>query len=274
MSHIAFIGAGNMGGALVRGTCKAVDPEEVVIYRRTGAAAAALAEETGCRAAESAADAVRGARYVVLCVKPQVLCRVLEELIPALKESVEEGLCPVVVSIAAAVRLCVLEELLASAGLDLPVIRVMPNTPAAIGEGVLLVAEGSGVTEEDYAGLARALSCCGLVERTTEQYLDLGSAVAGCGPAFTYLFIEALADGGVKIGLPRDKAQLWAAKMVAGAANMVLETGKHPGELKDAVCSPGGTTIEGVAALEERGFRSAAAQAVIAAYEKNRTMSR
>ena len=271
---MAFIGAGNMGGAIVRGACKALDPNEVVIYRRTKAAAAALAAETGCRVAESGEDAVRGAKYVVLCVKPQVLRPVLEELLPALRKNVEEGTSSVVVSIAAAIPIEALKEILASGGLSLPVVRVMPNTPAAIGEGVLLIAPDGDVSEEELAGLEKGMSCCGLLERTTEHELDLGTAVTGCGPAFTYLFIEALADGGVQVGLSREKAQRWAAKMVAGAAEMVLQSGMHPGALKDAVCSPGGSTIEGVAALEERGFRSAAAQAVIAAYEKNRKMSR
>lgn len=145
----------------------------------------------------------------------------------------------------------------------------MPNTPAAIGQGVLLIAPGPRVSGEDYAGLEQALGRCGLLERVTEQQLDQGSAISGCGPAFVYLFIEALADGGVQIGLPRDKAQAWAAQMVAGAAGMVLQTGKHPGQLKDAVCSPGGTTIAGVAKLEQGAFRSLAAQAVVTAYEKN-----
>ena len=272
--RIAFIGAGNMGGAIVRGVCKAVDPADVVIYRRTRAAAEALAAETGCRVAESGEAAVSEAKYVVLGVKPQVLPGVLAELLPALKGETEAGRAPVIVSIAAAVGLEAIREILSSGGLDLPVVRVMPNTPAAIGEGVLLMAADETVSEEDYAGLEEALAPCGLLERVTEKQLDLGSAVAGCGPAFAYLFIEALADGGVQIGLPRDKAQLWAAKMAAGAAEMVLRSGQHPGALKDAVCSPGGTTIEGVAELEKRGFRAAAAQAVVAAYEKNCKLSK
>lgn len=269
MKHIAFIGAGNMGGAIVRGACRAIDPSQVVIYEPNQAAAEALAAETGCQVAESGEQAVRAARYVMLCVKPQILRPVVEGLLPALKAGHEAGEHRVVVSIAAGVQLSVLEGLLASAGLELPVVRIMPNTPAAIGEGVMLMAPDERVSQEDYQGLTQALCCCGLLERVSESQLDMGSAISGCGPAFVYLFIEALADGGVQIGLPRDKAQTWAAKMVAGAAGMVLQTGGHPGQLKDAVCSPGGTTIAGVAELEKRAFRSAAAQAVVAAYEKN-----
>ena len=269
MKHIAFIGAGNMGGALVRGACKALDPQEVVIYEPNEKAAAALSAETGCQVAASGEQAVRSARYVMLCVKPQVLASVVEGLLPALKAGEQAGEHRVVVSIAAGVQLEALDRMLARGGLELPVVRIMPNTPAAIGQGVLLMAPGPRVSGEDYAGLEQALACCGMLERVTEQQLDQGSAISGCGPAFVYLFIEALADGGVQIGLPRDKAQAWAAQMVAGAAGLVLQTGKHPGQLKDAVCSPGGTTIAGVAKLEQGAFRSLAAQAVVAAYEKN-----
>ena len=269
MKRIAFIGAGNMGGAIVRGACKALEPSEVVIYEPNRAAAEALSAETGCCVAASGGEAVRQAKYVMLCVKPQVFRPVVEGLLPALREGMEAGEERVVVSIAAGITIDTIKGLLAAGGLDLPVVRIMPNTPASIGEGVLLMAPDGIVGEDDFVGLEQALACCGLLERTTERYLDMGSAISGCGPAFVYLFIEALADGGVQIGLPRDKAQTWAAKMVAGAAEMVLQSGRHPGELKDAVCSPGGTTIAGVATLEKNAFRSAAAQAVVAAYEKN-----
>lgn len=268
MSRIAFIGAGSMGGAIVRGVCRGTDPLDVVIYRRTGSAAAALAAETGCRAADSAGEAVRDAAFVVLAVKPQVLPGVLEELIPHLRENAERGVEQVIVSIAAAVTLDTLKEILTAGGLSLPVVRVMPNTPAAIGEGILFLSPGEGVGEPFLSALEELFSPCGTVVRTTERELDLGSALAGCGPAFVYMFIEALADGGVQIGLSRADAQTWAARTVAGAAEMVLRTGAHPGALKDGVCSPGGSTIRGVAELESRGFRAAAARAVTAAYER------
>lgn len=153
------------------------------------------------------------------------------------------------------------------AGVDCPVIRIMPNTPAAIGAGVVQYC-GQGAAEEELDSFAALIAPAGLVDPTPEELIDAASAVSGCGPAFAYLFIEALADGGVACGLPRDKAAAYAAQMLAGSARMVLESGKHPGALKDAVCSPGGTTIQGVRALEKGGFRSAAMEAVIAAYEK------
>ncbi len=260
---IGFIGAGNMGGAIIRAVCRGIDPAQVLISDLSGEKAAALAAETGCAVAKDAAEVAAGCRIVVLCVKPQVLAETAASVKPSLKAEL-------VVSIAAGVTLTSLAGML---GEDVPLVRIMPNTPAAIGKGVLLTAFGdrvSGAYREELMGL---LAPCGAVEEVTEAQLDMGSALSGCGPAFVYLFIEALADGGVQVGLPRDKAQRYAAQMVEGAAAMVLQSGQHPGALKDAVCSPGGTTIVGVAELEKRGFRAAAAQAVVAAYEKNEKLA-
>ena len=166
-----------------------------------------------------------------------------------------------------------MERIAAMAGGEYPVIRIMPNTPCAIGEGIILCDANHAVTAEELDFFTNAMSGAGVLDRLEERLIDAGSAVAGCGPAFAYLFIEALADGGVQIGLPRAMAQRLAAQMLLGSAAMVLETGEHPGVLKDAVCSPGGTTIAGVAELEKRGFRAAAAQAVVAAYRRNCELS-
>ena len=144
----------------------------------------------------------------------------------------------------------------------------MPNTPASIGEGMILYTCGEGVTSQEQEAFLSAMSGAGRLTALPENLIDAGSAVSGCGPAFVDLFIEALADGGVACGLPRPAAMELAAQMVAGSARLVLESGRHPGELKDAVCSPGGTTIQGVRALEQRGFRGSVMEAVIAAYEK------
>jgi pyrroline-5-carboxylate reductase len=173
-----------------------------------------------------------------------------------------------------------MERISEMAGGHYPVIRIMPNTPAAIGEGVILHSHNDLVTDEEVLEFTRMLSAAGKLCALPEHLIDAGSSVSGCGPAFVYMFIEALADGGVACGLPRKDAYAFAAQMVAGSAKMVLrsledpaEAGSsfvHPGELKDAVCSPGGTTIEGVRALENAGFRSAVMEAVIAAFEKNK----
>lgn len=254
---IGFIGAGNMGGALIRGACRGTDPAGVLIYDHNREKMDALTAQTGCTAAESAGEVAGRCDILMLCVKPQVLAKTIEEIKPFLHTNL-------IVSIAAGVTLEALRELLGEG----PMVRVMPNTPAAIGKGVLLTVCDPSVDESYREKLSGLLSPCGAVEEVTEQELDEGCALSGCGPAFAYLFLEALADGGVQIGLSRQKAQRYAAQTLLGAAAMVLETGEHPGALKDAVCSPGGSTIVGVAELENRAFRAAAAQAVVAAYGK------
>ena len=260
---IGFIGAGNMGGALIRGVCAAADPAKVLIADMMADKTRALSQATGCAVAEDAAQVARECGIVMLCVKPQVLAETAASIRDILADRPEA----LVVSIAAGVTLDKLSAMLP--GCANPLVRLMPNTPAAIGRGVILTAWGRGVTEEQKGALTALLTPCGSVEPVTEKELDMGSALSGCGPAFVYLFIEALADGAVETGLSREKAQRYAAQTVLGAAAMVLESGQHPGQLKDAVCSPGGTTIAGVAALEDRAFRAAAAAAVKAAYEKN-----
>ena len=265
---ISFIGAGSMGGALARGVCAAAEPKKVAVYAPTKKNTLVISKDTGCLLAETLKDAVTDARYVVLGMKPQVLPGALKEILPYLKQG------QIIVSIAAGIKLTAIEEILAEQGLELPVIRIMPNTPVAIGKGVLLVARSGKTDEKSALELAELLKECGMVEHTSENFLDLGSPVMGCSPAFVYMFIEALADGGVKTGLTREKAQLWAAQAVLGSAAMVLESGMHPGELKDAVCSPGGTTIAGIGALEEHGFRAAIIAAVNAANKRNEELSK
>ena len=255
---IGFIGAGNMGGAIVRAVCRGTDPAGVLVTDLDRNRAAALAAETGCAVAENAAQVAGSCDILMLCVKPQALFQTIQEIKPHLHTNL-------IVSIAAGVTLEKLKLMLG----DGPMARVMPNTPAAVGRGILLTAFGERVSDPYRERLTALLSPCGMVEAVTEKELDMGSALSGCGPAFVYMFIEALADGGVQIGLSREKAQRYAAQTVQGAAALLLESGKHPGELKDAVCSPGGTTIQGVRKLEEAGFRGAVMDAVVAAWEKN-----
>ncbi len=268
MSNVSFIGAGNMGSAIIRGVCRAEAPGNVCIFDPVSATMEALSQETGCRTAGSADAAVQGADFIFLCVKPQILPQVVRGLLPALRARSRAGENFTVVSIAAGVQVSAIEALLSEEALALPVIRIMPNLCANVGSAVMLVAPGAAVSEPTLETLNALIAPCGLVEVVDEHTLDLGTAISGCAPAFVYMFIEALADGGVQIGLPRAKAQLYAAQTVLGAAGMVLKTGQHPGALKDAVCSPGGSTIAGVAELEQRGFRAAAAQAVAAAWKR------
>lgn len=275
MKRAAFIGSGNMGGALIRAACRAIGPDQVVIADYAKEKAAELAAELGCTAAADNAGAVEGAEVIFLCVKPQVLPGVAAALVPTLNACHGRGENKTLVSIAAGVEIDSLRGFLQGISWDIPILRVMPNTCAAIGKGMLALTDGGAGNEADLAAVEAILADAGRVERLVgEGLMDQFTAVAGCGPAYVYQFIEALADGGVMAGLPRAQAQTYAAQTVLGAAAMVLETGKHPGQLKDKVCSPGGSTIVGVAALEEHGFRAAAIQAVMAAFEKNKELGK
>ena len=261
MVTFGFIGTGNMGGALARAARKHLAGAEILLANRTPAKAEALAADLQCRTADNQ-TAAREARYLFLGVKPQMMAGMLTEIAPVLAARQDRF---ILVSMAAGLTMARIREM---AGGNYPVIRIMPNTPSAIGEGMILYTS-DGVTEEELQSFLDTMSGAGRLAPLEERLIDAGSCVAGCGPAFVDLFIEALADGGVACGLPRALALEFAAQMTAGSARLVLQSGQHPGALKDAVCSPGGTTIQGVRALEEAGFRGAVMDAVIAAYEKN-----
>ena len=260
MKTMAFIGTGNMGSAIVRGVCRRTDPSEICIANRTPKKALLLAEECGCVMSQSNSAAARAAKYVVLGVKPNIVCDVLREISPILTED------QIIVSMSAGVTS---ERMRQALGKNNPIIRLLPNMPCSVGRGVMLIVPCGDIDHEVIDELRDLFSGCGHVDFTDEAHADAGMVIEGCTPAYVYMFIEALADGAVMTGLPRDKAMKWAAEAVAGATAMVLETGKHPGQLKDEVCSPGGTTIEGVKALEEHGFRGAVIDAIKRAYDKS-----
>ena len=259
--RIGFIGTGSMGSAVARAVYKSGLAKELWLANRTPAKAEKLAEElTGARVCTNR-EVVEHCDLIFLGVKPQLMEAVLADLKDALLKSQERK---VLASMAAGLS-C--SRLSAMVGTTTTWIRMMPNTPAALGEGVVQYC-GLWASQEDLDDFARLIAPAGMVDRVEEKLMDAASCVSGCGPAFAYLFMEALADGGVACGLPRDKAVEYAAMMLKGSAAMVLESGQHPGQLKDQVCSPGGTTVQGVRALEKGGFRSAVMEAVIAAYEK------
>ena len=262
MATFGFIGTGNMGGALARALAKNVEGDSILLANRSAEKAAALAAELGCKAVSSEAIAKK-ADYIFLGVKPQMMADLLAQLSPILKEREDRF---ILVTMAAGLTIERIRELAVG---DYPVIRIMPNTPASIGEGMILYTAGSDVLDIELQIFLAAMGGAGRLSPLPEHLMDAGSAVSGCGPAFVDLFIEALADGGVACGLPRASALEFAAQMVAGSAKLILESGKHPGVLKDAVCSPGGTTIQGVRALEAGNFRGTVMEAVIKAYEKN-----
>ena len=204
---------------------------------------------------------------IFLAVKPQMMEAMLEPLRFILAERTKRF---VLCTMAAGLPVARIQEM---AGGDYPVIRIMPNTPASVGEGMIQYCSAN-VTAEEEAAFCRLMAPAGRLDAVAEGMIDAASCVSGCGPAWVYQFIEALADGGVACGLPRAKAQEYAAQMVLGSAKLVLESGKHPGALKDAVCSPGGSTIQGVRVLEEHGLRGAVMDAVLAAYDKTKEMGK
>lgn len=263
--RLGFIGTGNMGGALVRAACKTENMgKDVIVFNRTAARAEALAAECGCHVAPDAQTVAREAEFVVLGVKPAQVPALIGEIAPALAAHA----C-VLVSMAAGVSLSRLAALS-----PVPVMRIMPNTPAASGAGLTLVCAGEGVGKAQVEAFCTALAAAGLFDEIPETLFDAAGTLTGCGPAWAYMFMEALADGAVACGVPREKANLYAAGMLRGAAVHAMETGLHPGALKDAVCSPGGSTIAGVAALEKAAFRAAAIGAVRASYEKTVDMGK
>ena len=270
----AFIGAGNMGGAVISAVCRAVSPQGVFVYDRDAEKVAALAEKTGCQAVDTAEAAIAGAQFVVLCVKPNLIEPVLRGLCSSLRSARERGNAQVLASIAAGVTKAQLQGILEEEGLFLPVIRLLPNTPVAVGKGLTLVSPDERVSPEALSLLREALAPGGETVVMDEGYIDPATPVFSSSPAFIYMFLEALADGGVMAGLPRDKAQQFAAQALVGAATMVLETGKHPGQLKDEVCSPGGSTIVGVEALERGSFRHSVAMAVYEAFRKTQQLGK
>lgn len=262
---IGFIGLGNMakamiGGMLAKGIAK---PEEILGSARTKATREAVKESYGITVFEDNAMVAAEADIVILAVKPQMFA----EVIPQIKDSIKKD--ALVISIAAGKTIAWIEE---AFGKSLKLVRCMPNTPAMVGEGCSGVCRNERVSDDEMGQCMELLRSFGIAEEVPEKLIDAVGAVSGSSPAFVFMFMEALADGGVKAGMPRQQAYRFAAQTVLGSAKLMLETGKHPGELKDMVCSPGGTTIEGVEALEEAGLRNSVMKAVDCCVDKSRRM--
>ena len=257
---LGFIGVGNMGGAVVTAACFE-NPEKIIIANRTPERAEKLAKKLGC--AWGTYEEVAGnSEFVVIGTLPGAVKEVAEKIYPIIRKTGAP-----LVSMASGVSMAELHEYTSA---EHPVIRIMPNTPVAVGQGLILYTCDDSVTSGQINRLIELLSCAGKMEELDENLFVAGATVAGCGPAFAAMFIDALADGGVKAGLPRAKAIMFAEQMLLGSAALALETGKHPGIIKDEVASPGGSTIEGIEALENSGFRAAVMNAVVAAWEKHR----
>ncbi len=261
---IGFIGCGNMGGAIARAISKK-NNTKLYISEPNIQKAQEISTELGCEISSNV-GICESCDMIFLAIKPGLFPAVVPELKTALAKNADA----VLVTMAAGVSL----EKLASLCGTVKLIRIMPNTPAAIGRGMILWCADEHVTEDERKSFVDVMSECGRLDMLDEKFIDAASAISGCGPAFVYMFAEALADGGVTCGLPRDKAMLYAAEMIRGAAGMILATGKHPGVLKDEVCSPGGSTIEGVRTLEEGAFRGVVSDAVVSAYEKTKLLGK
>ena len=254
-----------MGCALMKAAAVLVGAGAIG-YSDEDKAKAITAAASGGQVYDSNIEAVRKGEYVFLAIKPQVLKTVLKEIAPVLKEMFEAGKAPILVSMAPGWTIAKLQEEL---GFKTPVVRIMPNTPSLISKGLIVMCHSREVPPEKFMELEKILGAAGMIERLEEKYFDAATAISGSGPAYVCLFIEALADAGVRSGLSRDKALFFASQTVFGSAAMVMETGKHPGELKDMVTSPAGVTIEGIAALENGAFRGTIINAVEAALRRS-----
>ncbi|MBQ7332766.1 MAG: pyrroline-5-carboxylate reductase [Clostridia bacterium] len=253
---IGFIGAGNMGSAIAKATAKSA---EIYVYDIDESKAASLAESVSGKTS-SVSEMTELCDYLFIAVKPNFVKDVIETIN---KASVKDGLT--LVSMAAGVSLKSLDEM---TGGKLPVIRIMPNTPVAVGKGVVLTAGNSLITREKLLDFKAAMTGAGDVEIIDESLIDAGTALSGCSPAFVYMFIDALACGASDAGLNKDDALKYAAKTLIGAATLLIESEKAPDELRDAVCSKGGSTIEGVKSLMSDGFRETVMRAVLASYKR------
>lgn len=262
---IGFIGCGNMGMAMIGGIVKAevVPAENVLIFDLDASKTNALKEGFGVSVMDSTESLAKQADYIVLAVKPNVYDAVLESI----KIFIDDQ---VIITIAAGVTIQQVEKVI---GTDKAVVRTMPNTPALVGEGMSALCTNDNITDAVKEDVKVIFESFGQAEFVAEYLIDSVIGVSGSAPAYVFMFIEAMADAAVLGGMPRDKAYKFAAQAVYGSAKMVIETGKHPGELKDMVCSPGGTTIEAVRSMEKNGLRSAVMEGMMACMEKSKKMS-
>ena len=268
MKTIGFIGAGNMGGAIIKGIiASGIKAENVIVYDKNADAKKALCDECGAKGADEIGE-VCSSDVIVLAVKPNVIYNVIDEIKDTFNKQA------IIISIAAGQSL---DKLTNAFGYDrIRLVRVMPNTPALVGEGMSAVCFNkvmqSAENKKEAEFVVSLFSAIGKAEVVAENLMDAVTGVSGSSPAYVFMLIEAMADAAVLGGMQRNQAYTFVAQAVLGSAKMVLESEKHPGELKDMVCSPGGTTIEAVKVLEEKGFRSAVMDAIDACIKKSKSM--
>lgn len=262
---IGFIGAGNMGGAILKGALSSgfLRADEVLIHDLNMELLTAWKNDFQVNAAQSNIELAKACEWIVLAVKPVFLAGVLKEIRPHLQGKK-------VISIAAGWSISMLMD---ACGGDVQLLRVMPNTPALVGAGLTALCEETTLDAAAFAWAKQLFETLGVVQIIPERLIDAIIAVSGSSPAYVFMFIDAMADAAVKLGMPRALAIEAAAQAVMGSAKMVLETRQHPAVLKDQVCSPGGTTIEAVQVLEEKGMKAAVISAMVACAEKNQKMT-
>ncbi|MFX1259351.1 MAG: pyrroline-5-carboxylate reductase [Promethearchaeota archaeon] len=265
LKRLGVIGVGNMGKALLKGVISSqiVKPEEIIIYDINSDLLEKRSEEFKVEKAENNLNLIQNTKFILVAVKPQVIDGVLEEIGAVITDQ------QLIISIAAGISLDYIEKFIKK---EVGIVRVMPNTPALVGAGASALAYNKNVNKKDLDNVKKLLSSIGIVVELEEKHLDAVTGLSGSGPAYVFIIIEALADGGVKMGLPRDVALKLAAHTVLGSAKLFLETNKHPGELKDMVTSPGGTTITALHELEKGKFRGILISAVEAATLKSKAM--
>jgi len=264
---IGFIGTGNMGTAIIKGYIKKekASAARIFAFDTDAKKLESLVEELkigGCKTTE---ELVKSSDLIILSIKPNIYAKVLDDIKTYITDK------QIIVSMAAGISISYIEGCI---GKPVKIIRIMPNTPALVNESMTAVCRNKSVTDLEFTEFFKMITSIGLAEVVEEKLIDAVIGVSGSSPAYIYMFIEAMADGAVLEGMPRNQAYKFAAQALIGSAKMVLETGMHPGELKDMVCSPGGATIEAVKVLEKNGFRSAVIEAVVAAAEKSKEMSK
>ena len=266
INTIGFIGAGNLGGAMIGGICNSglIAPAQLLASDYSANALSRLEDTYGIRTTSDNEEVARESDILFLAIKPNKF----SEVLPAIASSLKSN-C-LVVSIAAGQSIHAVEMLL---GEGVKIVRAMPNTPALVGEAMSALCCNDLVSEEELSFVKNLFECFGKSEIVAEDMIDTVIGVSGSSPAYVYMFIEAMADAAVADGMPRQMAYKFAAQSVLGAAKMVLETGTHPAVLKDAVCSPGGTTIEAVAALEAGGLKGTVIAAQRACVQKSKDMT-
>ena len=266
MSLFGFIGVGNMGGALARAVCESVGAENITVSDYSAEKAEAFAKELGCQSADNDTVAEK-AKWIFLGVKPQVLPSVMESLRPVLSKRKNGDF--ILVTMAAGISIAALEDML---GASASVVRIMPNTPVSVRQGMILYTANEAVSENDLSEFVDSLSFAGKTDYIKEEEIDAASVISGCGPAFMYMFLEAMQEKGIALGLDGEKARLYAEQTMLGAASLAMASEESLETLRVRVCSPGGSTIEGVKVFRNCELYEIVSEALGASFKRTKEL--